>query len=76
MPIRSLITTKAFSEFLSAIAVTNIYKSFTYKMAAKMNWHRYRTKLRHCHHMYNISAAEHCHCMPLHRYMYSYQILR
>jgi len=21
---------------------------FTYKMAAKINWHRYGTKLRHC----------------------------
>jgi len=28
---------------LSAITVTNIYKSFTYKMAAKINWHRYGT---------------------------------
>jgi len=27
----------------------NISQSFTYKMAAKSNWHRYRTKLRHCH---------------------------
>jgi len=29
--------------------VTNIYQSFTYKMAAKINWHRYGTKVRHCH---------------------------
>jgi len=28
---------------------TNISKSFTYKMAAKLNWHRYGTKLRHRH---------------------------
>ena len=28
---------------LSAITVTNISKSFTYKMAAKINWHRYGT---------------------------------
>ena len=28
---------------------------FTYKMAAKINWHRYRTKLRHCHPMYTVS---------------------
>ena len=27
-------------------------KSFTYKMAAKTSWHRYGTKLRHCHPMY------------------------
>jgi len=25
----------------------------TYKMAAKTNWHRYGTKLRHCHPMYS-----------------------
>jgi len=28
---------------LSAITVTNISQSFTYKMAAKINWHRYGT---------------------------------
>ena len=28
---------------LSAITVTNISKSFTYKMAAKINWHRFGT---------------------------------
>jgi len=27
-------------------------KGFTYKMAAKINWHRYGTKLRHRHPMY------------------------
>jgi len=32
--------------------VTNISKSFTDKMAAKINWYRYRTKLRHCHPVY------------------------
>jgi len=37
--------------YLSAITVTNIYYSFTYKMAAKINWHRYGTKLRHYHHL-------------------------
>jgi len=37
---------------LSAITVTNISQSFTYKMAAKNNWHRYGTKLRHCHPVY------------------------
>jgi len=26
-------------------------ESFTYKMAAKVNWHRCGTKLRHCHPM-------------------------
>ena len=29
-----------------------IYQSFTYKMAAKINWHRYGTKLRHCRPVY------------------------
>jgi len=33
--------------YLSAITVTNISQTFTYKMAAKINWHRYETKLRH-----------------------------
>jgi len=32
--------------------VTNISKHFTHKMAAKTSWHRYGTKLRHCHTMY------------------------
>ena len=30
--------------YLSAISVTNISQSFTYKMAAKINWHGYGTK--------------------------------
>jgi len=34
------VTNKA---YLSAITVTTISKSFTYKMAAKINWHRYGT---------------------------------
>ena len=32
--------------YLSAITVTEISQSFTYKMAAKINWRRYGTKLR------------------------------
>ena len=40
--------------YLSAITVTDISESFvTYNMASEMNWHRYRTRLRHCHSMYN-----------------------
>ena len=39
--------------YLSSIAVTNIYQSFTYKMAAKIGWHRYWTKLRHCRPVYS-----------------------
>ena len=35
-----------------ALSVTNISQSFTYKMAAKINWHRYGTKLCHCHRIY------------------------
>jgi len=38
--------------YLSAITVTNIYQSFTYKMATEIDRHRYGTKLRHCHPMY------------------------
>ena len=37
-------------------------KSFTHKMATKTSWHRYGTKLRHCHRVYCsvvwCSAAE------------------
>jgi len=40
--------------YLSDITVTNISESFTHKMAAKTSWHRYGTKLRHCHHMYTL----------------------
>ena len=34
-------------ERISDNRVTNIFKSFTHKMAAKTSWHRYGTKLRH-----------------------------
>ena len=34
------------------ITVANISESFTYKVAAKINWHRYGTKLRHCHRLH------------------------
>ena len=38
--------------------VTNISKSFAYKMVAKTSWHRYGTKLCHCHpvYMYKLIA--------------------
>jgi len=36
---------------LSAVTVTNISQSFSYKMAAKVDWNRHGTKLRHCHPM-------------------------
>jgi len=39
---------------ISMTAEWNIYTSFTYKMAAKTSWHRYRTKLRDCLPMYMI----------------------
>jgi len=35
--------------YLHAVTVTTFLRVFTYKMAAKINWHRYRTKLRHSH---------------------------
>ena len=41
----------------SAIKATNISKRFTYKMAAKLNWRRYGTKLRHCHPLYTNRKA-------------------
>jgi len=43
-------------EYLSDTTVTNIYRSFALKMAAKTSWHRYGTKLRHCHHMYHLNT--------------------
>ena len=39
--------------YISAVKVKNIYQRCTYKMAAKINWRRYGTKLRHCHPIYN-----------------------
>jgi len=38
--------------YLRDSRVTDISKSFTYKMAPKTSWHRYGTKLRHCHPVY------------------------
>ena len=35
--------------YLSDGRKTNISKSCTHKMAAKTSWHRYGTKVRHCH---------------------------
>jgi len=42
------------------ITVTDIFAEFlsTYKMAAEINWHRYRTKIRHCHLMYGRLHAQ------------------
>ena len=45
--------------YLSDSRVTNISKSFTYKMAAKTIWHRYVTKLRHCHPMWVSQKVVH-----------------
>jgi len=47
------VTNKA---YLSAITVTNIYQSSIYKMEAKIRWHRYGTKLRHCQPMYRPTS--------------------
>jgi len=43
---------------LSDSRVTNISRSFTQKMAAKTSWHRYGTKLRHCHPMYRPTERQ------------------
>jgi len=37
---------------MGSVTVTDISQSFTRKMAAKINWHRYGTKLRHCRPVY------------------------
>jgi len=51
--------------------VTNISKSFTYKMAAKTGWHRYGTILRHCQRVYfqtnrsqKSTELTHYRCIP------------
>jgi len=49
-----IITNKA---YLIDINVANISQSFTHKMAPKTSWHRYGTKLRHCHPMYKTSSC-------------------
>ena len=36
-----------------------LLRVFTYKMAAKINWHRYWTKLRHCYLMYSVATHSH-----------------
>ena len=36
---------------------------FTYIMAAKITWHRYGTKLRHCHSTYNLTQAVRLRCV-------------
>jgi len=46
--------------YLSAITVTGIFRSFTYKMAPKTGWHRYGTKLRHCHPVYISARSGYC----------------
>jgi len=47
-----MITNISTKRILSEMRVTIISKSFTHKMAAKTSWHRYGTKLRHCHPIY------------------------
>jgi len=49
--------------YLSTTTVTDIYQSFTYKMSAKINWHRHGTKLRHLHPMYNQPVFDSDHCL-------------
>jgi len=41
--------------YLSAITARRV---FTYNMAAKIDWHRYGTKLRHCHLMSKSKLSE------------------
>ena len=41
---------------LNDSTLTNTCQSFTQRMAAKTSWHRYGTKLRHCHPMYTLVA--------------------
>ena len=45
--------------YLRYNTVANISKSFTYKMAAKTSWHRYKTNLRYCQPMYSSMQQAH-----------------
>ena len=40
------------STYKAYLSATTFLRVFTYKMAARINCHRYGTKLRHCHSMY------------------------
>jgi len=44
--------------YLSVITLTNISPGFTHKMAVKISWHSYGTKLHHCHPMYSLTKAD------------------
>ena len=46
--------------YLSAVMVTNISESFTYKLAAKINWHRYGTEFCHYHPLYATTMRHNC----------------
>jgi len=61
-----MITDLTNKAYLSAITVTNISESFTYKMAAKINWHRYGTKLRHYHPMCSLPTLTQQKCRRRH----------
>jgi len=53
--------------YLGDITVANIFRSFTHKMATKTRWHRYGSKLRHCHLMYCcFLVCVFCPCPRLH----------
>ena len=55
--VQMIINSLTNKEYLSDTTAINISQSFTYKMAAKTSWHRYGTKLRHCHLMYTNPLA-------------------
>jgi len=55
--------------YLSHNTIANISKSFTYNMAAKTSWHRYKTNLRHSHPMYTGNYYEE----PLMHWMNQYR---
>ena len=45
--------------YLSHNTVANISKSFTYNMATKSSWNRYKANLRHCHAPYVYTVIAH-----------------
>ena len=47
-----------FTKMSTITIIANVSKSFTYNMAAKTSWHRYKTNLRHCHFMYKNQVTD------------------
>jgi len=51
--------------YLSNTTVIDISQRLAYKMAAKNGWHRYQTKLRHCHPIYIQGGSKKVSCCTM-----------